>query len=405
MRSRLLGTAAVLVTALGLATPVARPAPAAPTTVPGPTAAAVPARPACAAAHGRHATCFAQIRPATVRHATRTPSGLTPAQIAAAYQLPAERGAGQTVAVIAAYDNPHAEADLAVFRRQFHLPACTTANHCFRKVNDQGASRPLPRADINWGVEISLDLQAVSSACPQCRILLVEAASDDIDRFGAAVSTAVRLHATVVSNSYGWPEFKGITAFARKYYSHPGVPMVAASGDNGFMPSTFPAAASDVIAVGGTSLVRAPGTARGWRETVWGNSEGAAGSGCSTYFGKPRWQHDHGCRTRTFADVAAVADPLTGLSVYDSYGLGADNGWNVIGGTSLAAPLVAGMIALAGRRLSNAAYLYAHRHAFYDVVGGSNAIYLKCGGDYRCTGRPGYDAPTGVGTPHGVGGL
>jgi len=421
MRSRLVGMAAVAVTVLALASPPAAAALTGPAAARGrtavaqgqvaqDTAAAGPsARAACTASTGRHAGCFARIRPApapaTGTRATAGPSGLTPAQIVAAYRAPTSRGVGQTVAIVDAYDNPRAEADLAVFRRQFHLPACTTANHCFRKVNQRGTSRPLPRGDSGWGLEIALDLQAVSSTCPRCHLLLVEAESDDFDTFGAAVNTAVRLHATVVSNSYGWQEFKGIKALAKKYYSHPGIPIVAATGDDGFVPPVFPASSPTTIAVGGTSLTRAPGTTRGWREAVWGNDEGAAGSGCSVYFAKPRWQHDRSCRGRTAADVAAVADPLTGLSVYDTYGLGSDNGWNVVGGTSLAAPIVAGLMALAGRRLSSPSFLYWHRSAFYDVVGGSNAIVMDCGGDYLCTGLRGYDGPTGIGTPHGIAGL
>lgn len=400
MRSRLVGMGVVAVLAS-----------AAPATAHGtqpPTAPLTAVRAAaCAPAHGRHATCFARIRPPAPgsRVVSAGPSGLTPAQLVAAYGAPTSKGAGQTVAVVDAYDNPHAEADLAVFRKQFHLPACTTANKCFRKLNQRGVSKPLPRPDEGWGVEIALDLQAVSSTCPRCHILLVEANSDDIDALGTAVNTAVRLRATVVSNSYGIDEFNGVTAVAKKYYSHAGIPMVAATGDDGYLPAVVPAAVPTTIAVGGTTLTRAPGTARGWRETVWGNDDGAAGSGCSAYFAKPSFQRDPNCSGRTFADVAAVADPQTGLSVYDTYGLGADNGWNVIGGTSLAAPLVAGLVALAGRRLSSPSYLYHHRSAFYDVVGGSNAVRTNCGGDYLCTGVRGYDGPTGIGTPHGVGGL
>jgi subtilase family serine protease len=413
MKSRFAAAAVVGLTVLALISPTTAqgrtaqgPATAQSRTVER-TATPPTARPACAAAHGRHAGCFAKIRPirSGTRMAAAAPTGLSPAQIVAAYRAPTSKGAGQTVAIVDAYDNPRAEADLAVFRKHFKLPACTTANKCFRKVNQRGASKPLPAGDPGWGIEIALDLQAVSSTCPRCHILLVEANSDDIDALGTAVNTAVRLHATVVSNSYGIGEYNGINAVAKKYYSHAGIPMVAATGDDGFLPAVFPAAVPTTIAVGGTSLIRAAGTARGWHETVWGNDDGAAGSGCSAYFAKPSYQHDSNCPARTFADVAAVADPQTGLSVYDTYGLGSDNGWNVIGGTSLAAPLVAGMMALAGRRLSSPSFLYSHRGAFYDVVGGSNAIQMDCGGDYLCTGLGGYDGPTGIGTPHGIAGL
>jgi len=378
-------------------------------------AAAIPGsthlRHACAAPHFKRAMCLALYRAADKGQRAdpqaSKPTGLTPAQIAAAYKLPISKGSGQTIAIVDAYDNPKTASDLATYRKQFDLPACTVANKCFRKVNQRGATKPLPQGDPDWGVEIALDLQAVSAACPNCHILLVEADSDYLDDLGAAENTAVRLHAAVVSNSFGGNEYNGAIAEWKKYYNHPGVAIVAASGDSGFQPAFVPASFPSTIAVGGTTLTKQAGTKRGWTETVWGNEDGGAGSGCSAYFGKPKWQHDPNCLMRTASDVSAVADPITGLSIYDTYGLGADNGWLTVGGTSLSAPLVSGMIGLAGNaaKLSNASYIYAHRSAVYDVVGGSNAIYMDCGGDYLCTGLPGYDAPSGVGTPHGVGAL
>ena len=376
--------------------------------------AAVPAdrsaqlRHACAPAHDRTATCFAVSRGPAGRSGADPstadgPSGLTPTQIADAYKLPVDRGVGKTVAIVDAYDDPHAESDLAVFRKQFGLPACTTANGCFRKVNQRGIAKPLPRPDSGWSQEIALDVQAVSAACPQCHILLVEGDSAQIEDLGAGVNTAVRLRATVVSNSYGAAEYHGASAVQKRYFRHPGVPIVASTGDDGFGPANIPAVFPVSIAVGGTRLKRAPGTARGWTESAWNG----AGSGCSAYFAKPSWQHDPGCSMRAIADVSAVADPDTGLSVYDTYGEG-DDGWTMIGGTSLAAPLISGMIALAGNSavLSSAAYLYAHRTRFNDVVGGSNNTYQQgCGRAYLCTGLRGYDGPSGLGTPMGLGAL
>jgi subtilase family serine protease len=316
---------------------------------------------------------------------------------------------GQTIGIVDAYDNPKTASDLATYRRQFGLPACTVANNCFRKVNQRGATKPLPQGDPDWGVEIALDLQAVSAACPNCHILLVEADSDYLDDLGAAENTAGRLHANVVSNSYGGDEFNGVATYAKEYYSHPGVPIVVSSGDSGFQPASFPASLPTTIAVGGTTLTKAAGTTRGWKEKVWGNPAefSGTGSGCSAYFAKPTWQHDPNCLMRTTSDVSAVADPDTGLSIYDTYGLGSDNGWLTVGGTSLAAPLISGMIGLAGNaaKLTNASHIYAHRGAIYDVVGGSNVITMDCGGDYLCTGLPGYDGPSGVGSPHGIGAL
>jgi subtilase family serine protease len=188
----------------------------------------------------------------------------------------------------------------------------------------------------------------------------------------------------------------------RKYYVHPGVPVVVSSGDYGFTTAQFPAVLQTSVAVGGTTLTAAAGTPRGWSETAWSG----AGSGCSAYIPKPAWQHDNHCLMRTVADVSAVADPDTGLAIYDTFATSdyTSTGWFQVGGTSLSSPLVAAMIARAGHaaRYSSASSLYANQGAFTDVVGGSNGY---CGKDYLCTGKPGYDAPTGLGTPNGLGGL
>ena len=292
--------------------------------------------------------------------------------------------------------------DLATLRAIYKLPACTTSNGCFRKVNQRGGKTP-PPGDAGWGVEINLDLQAVSSTCPLCKILLVEADTPSMDNIGAAVNTAVALGARIVSNSYGGDEFNGIIALGRKCYSHTGVAMVGSSGDAGFTTAGFPASWDKVIAVGGTTVAR---TATGWRTTAWSG----AGSGCSAWIARPSWQKYPHCLMRTTSDISALADPDTGFAVYDTYGLdqfGLQPGWIVVGGTSLAAPLVAGMIALAGNAssLSTASYLYSHRGGLKDVVGGSNAGQQDCGGDYLCTAVKGYDGPTGLGHPLGVGSL
>ncbi len=299
--------------------------------------------------------------------------------------------------MVAAYDDPRVEADLAVYRSRFGLPACTKGSSCLRVVGQRGSPSQLPVPDAGWGIETSLDLDMVSAACADCSLLLVEADSSDIPDLALSVETAVRLGADVVTNSYGLDEYHGVLKYA-KHYEHPGVPVVAATGDDGFRAASFPAALRSVLAVGGTSLVR---TATGWSERAWADG----GSGCSAYVAKPAWQHDRNCSMRVTADLAAIADPATGPAFYDTFGLGTDGGWMVGGGTSVASPLVAGMIGLAGAagaKVGIPGYVYAHRSGFHDVVGGSNGF---CGGDYLCTALPGYDAPTGVGAPRGLSGL
>ena len=359
---------------------------------------------ACGAAPVGWVKCFAVWRGAGAASATtaRTsaaglPSnGYSPADITSAYELGASAHPGDTVAIVDAFDNPKVESNLRTYRATWGLPSCTLANGCFRKVNQRGGSTP-PPADADWGVEISLDVQAVSAVCPSCKILLVEADDNSLVAIGKSVNTAVRLGANVVSNSYGGDEFNGILAMGKAYYTHPGVAQVASSGDFGFGPAQFPAVSSHVIGVGGTSLRSVHGQ---WHETAWWG----AGSGCSAWVHKPAWQHDTHCLMRTVADLSAVADPDDGLAVYDTFGLGPDNGWIEVGGTSLSAPLIAGMIGLAGHegRLDNPSYVYSHREGLSDVVGGSNGF---CGGDYLCTGKKGYDAPTGLGSPRGVSAL
>jgi len=320
-----------------------------------------------------------------------TPRGYTPADLQSAYALnSASGGSGKIIAIVDAYDAPTAEADLGVYRSQFGLPPCTTANGCFRKVNQTGGSTP-PQANASWAQEISLDLDMASAICPNCKIILVEANSNSLANLYAAVDEAAKLGATVISNSYGGPEYSS-EANDQSHYNHPGIAITVSSGDNGYGVE-FPASSQYVTAVGGTSLRKASG-GRGWTETVWSG----AGSGCSAYITKPSWQTDGGCARRTVADVSAIADPNTGVAVYDSYAYRGASGWLVFGGTSVAAPVIAGVYALGGVTSSTAQSLYG-ASAFWDVTSGSNG---SCGGSYLCTGSVGYDGPTGLGTPNGV---
>ncbi len=312
-----------------------------------------------------------------------------PAYLQSAYNAPsATNGAGQTVAIVDALDAPNAEHDLGVYRANFGLSPCTTANGCFRKVDERGGTA-YPAANSGWALEISLDIDMVSALCPKCHILLVEADSAFFNDLGAAVNEAVLLGANVVSNSYGGGEWSTEADADALYFNHPGVAIVASTGDNGFGVS-YPAAAPGVVAVGGTSLVQTTndGT-RNATETAWSG----AGSGCSQYEPKPAWQTDSGCANRSLADVSAVADPNTGVLVYDG-------GWAVLGGTSVASPIIGAMYALAGNGASTddpASYPYADTAAINDVISGSNG---SCGVAYLCNGAVGYDGPTGLGTPN-----
>jgi hypothetical protein len=348
--------------------------------------------------------CLALRRTDIEQHKTlgpdATPSGYGPTDLRSAYNLPSTGGSGATVGIVDAQDDPNAESDLAAYRSQYGLPACTTANGCFKKVNQNGSTTGLPTADSGWAGEISLDLDMVSAVCPSCHILLVEATSADMSDLGTAVNRAVTMGAKYVSNSYGGDEDSSDTSSDSSYFNHPGVAITVSSGDEGY-GAEYPASSQYVTAVGGTSLSRSSGTTRGWTESVWGSSSGGegGGSGCSKYDPKPSWQTDTGCSKRTVADVSAVADPETGLAVYDTYGA---SGWDVYGGTSASSPIIASVYALAGTPGSSdrpSQYPYQHTSSLNDVTSGSNG---SCSPSYLCKAGSGYDGPTGLGTPNGT---
>ncbi len=373
------------------------------------TASYVPAP--CAAApkngaDGPYARCFAEVRASSAHRVTPDadappPGSLGPADIQAAYHLPADAPGG-TIAIVDAYGDSHAEADLAVFRSHYGLPACTTANGCLRIVDQNGGSH-LPGDDQAWAIETSLDLDAASSACPNCHLLLVQGYSPTADDLGIAVDTAVAMGAKFVSNSYGLVDEMPGEAVYDHYYNHPGVAVTVSTGDIAAVPS-FPATDPHVVSVGGTTLTRDSSAPRGWTEKAWYGG----GSGCSAYLPKPSYQQSvsTGCSIgRATADVSADADPATGLAVYDTVSeLGV--GWFQVGGTSLAAPLIAGMYALAGAPPAKdypVADLYDQVNSghFNDVTTGANGT---CG-TLQCQAGPGWDAPTGLGTPNGTAGL
>jgi subtilase family serine protease len=360
---------------------------------------------------GDEAACFAVYRtdigyvgnnggtpPGTIEplsNSATTPSGYGPSSLQAAYKLPSSTGGtGQTVAIVDAYDDPSAEADLGVYRAQYGLAACTTANGCFRKVSQTGTTQ-YPASNGGWAQEESLDLDMVSASCPNCHILFVEATSATNANLATAENEAATLHATEISNSYGGGE-SGATNSA---YSHAGIIITASAGDSG-TGAQQPASYATVVAVGGTTLKTASNS-RGWTETVWSGT----GSGCSAYVAKPSWQTDKGCTKRSETDVSAVADPNTGVAVYDSFAYQGYQGWLVFGGTSVSSPLMAGVYALAGNAASlNAAqsiWQHGGTSALNDVTSGSNG---RCSRSYTyiCTAGVGYDGPTGWGTPSGV---
>ena len=347
---------------------------------------------------GENVRCFARVR-TDVRGLGRdsTPSGYGPAQLQSAYKLPSStNGAGQTVAIVDAYDDPNIASDLAVYRSQYGLPACTTANGCFTKVNQNGVAGSYPAANGGWAEEESLDVDMVSANCPNCKIILVEANSATNANLGAAVNTAVSLGANVISNSYGGSE----SGSSNSNYNHPGTIITASAGDDG-TGAAQPCSYSTVVCVGGTTLSTA-NNARGWTETAWADS----GSGCSAYVTKPSWQTDKGCTKRSEADTSADANPSTGVAVYDSYAYEGYSGWLVFGGTSVASPLIASVYALAGNastlNYAQSIWQAGGSSSLNDVTSGSNG---RCSKNYQyiCNAGVGYDGPTGWGTPNGIG--
>ena len=319
-----------------------------------------------------------------------TPSGYGPTDLKAAYKI--TTNGTTTIAIVDAYGYSKAESDLATYRAQYGLPACTTANGCFKKVNQNGVQGSYPRDDTGWAQESALDLDMASAMCPGCKLVLVEATTPSFANLAAAVNTAAGMPGvTVISNSYGGGETGSSTY--NSAYTHPGKAITASTGDSGYGVS-FPASSPGVIAVGGTHLVR-DASARGWGETAWSSG----GSGCSTVYAKPSYQTGALCTKRMEADVSAVGDPATGVAVYGPTSR-RGSGWLVFGGTSVSAPLIGGIYGVTGHTPTGAASIYANTASLNDVTAGTNG---SCGGTYFCTAGVGYDGPTGNGTPNGTG--
>jgi hypothetical protein len=330
-----------------------------------------------------------------VQAAAAAPAGYSPANLQAAYGLQSNtEGMRQTVAVVVPFDDPTAAADLSIYRAQYGLTPCTTANGCFTKV-DLASS---PTNNAGWTAEAQIDMDVVSAVCPNCHILLAEATASDMPDLGAAVQAAVADGAHVVDFTPTTPEFSGETS-DDAYFDQPGVAVVTAAGDSGYGVS-YPAASPYVTAVGGTVLTASSSVARGWTETAWPGT----GSGCSAYEPQPSWQASlgTGCTGRMDNDVSAVAassSSATPVAYYDSFDT---DGWSEAGGTAVASSVIAAVYALAGTPAAAsdpASYPYSFPDLLNDVTSGSNGT---CSVASWCTAGTNYDGPTGEGTPGAV---
>jgi len=340
-----------------------------------------------------------------------TPSGYGPSALQSAYSLTGT-GSTKTVAIVDAYDDPNVASDLAQYRYTESLPPLcgtpyaalyATAPACVGNFTLAYASGSPPSNNSGWAEEISLDVDMVSAICSTCNILLVEAASNSYANLGAAVNYAASHGAYAISNSYGGSDSSSDATYD-SYYYHPGIAVTASSGDGGYGVE-YPAASQYVTAVGGTHLTNSSGA---WSETVWSG----AGSGCSSYESAPPWQPKTTlCSKRTVADVAADADPYTGVAVYDTDG---EPGWMVFGGTSVAAPIIASVYALAGSGTTpSALYGSASLRRVTTGSNGGNSRHHSCT-TYLCNAADSltswntssvtgwYNGPTGNGTPQGT---
>jgi hypothetical protein len=392
---------------------------------------------ACAPSTATRATCLAQIlgvrgTRALVHPRLRTPSSIyrftrprprhghaatpavaaaaapqpgTPAYLQQAYDLAylsQTAGTGQTIAIVDAYDDPNAEADLAAYRTEFGLPACTSANGCFAKYDQNGGTNYPATVDSGWELETSLDLDAVSALCPNCKIDLIEANTSGTSDLAAAQLEAGMLAPSVITDSW---DVNLSGRQARNFpttgdYTFPGITTVAASGDTGYPGASnndFPAALPGVTAAGGTTLqpdsTSGVQNVRGFAETAWSGT----GSGCNLGASKPSYQTDTGCTGRSYSDISADGDPNTGMQVYDSD----DGGWVVVGGTSEASPLIAAYYAVVGSASQGPGWAYSNADLLNDVTSGSNGTCLATI-SYICNAGPGFDGPTGVGSISGA---
>ena len=352
---------------------------------------------------------------AVVTADSEEPVGYTPTQIRHAYRISDKGGSGQTIAIIATGHDPNAEADLKEYRSHFGLPPCTAANGCFQQLDENGTTSHFPSVSVDSALETAIDLDMASVACQECNLLLVEG------NMTTAVDTAAAaLGATEISISQADPDAM-VSLKANKHFNHPGIPITAASGDyeyrnvgKGANAPSYPATAPGVIAVGGTELTPAPGTPRGWVDNVWAST----GSGCSVRMPRPDWQNFISCGTKMTSDVSIVA---ANIPVYDTYGYKPAEYWHTVEGTSIGAPLIAGIYAHASKMVRD----QPGKALYKDLAEGFGSIYdvgpsktanntnykgHSCSPSYLCNAvagkdgksLEGYDGPTGVGVPQGV---
>ena len=320
-----------------------------------------------------------------------SPTGLSPATIKSVYGFSTDLSAGtsETIAIVDAYDDPTAEADLNTFSSQYVLPACTTANGCFKKVNQTGGTR-YPRANSGWALEISLDVQWAHAVAPGAKILLVEASSNSFANLMAAEDYA-KTRAGYVSNSWGGSEFSGESSYD-SHFSQSGVSFFVSSGDAG-LPAEYPSASPNVISVGGTTLHFSGSTFTG--ETGWSSG----GGGCSTFETATSAQSSFSQYAqancggkRATPDVSLDADPASGVSVYDSTSYNGRKGWFTVGGTSASSPMWAARSAVAGA-VANSAYIYGNSITYRDITDGNNGAPCLVGYDL-CSGRGSWTGTT-----------
>ncbi len=397
------------------------------------------------AMQGRHVEAMRSLTPeAAAAPAAAAPVVATynPAQIRAAYGLPAlpaagaaltaaqaaQLGAGQTIYILDAQHDPNVAAELAAFNQKFGLPGCATktiaanaslplaaasASGCELAVVYSTASGGMtatqPAYDSGWATEITLDVQWAHATAPLARIVLIEAADASYNNLLGAAKLANAMGPGIVSMSFGGTESSGTTAASDSVFAASGMTYLAATGDSGAQVS-WPAVAPHVLAVGGTTLTYSGSGARS--EVAWSGT----GGGVSLYTATPSYQTSAvpGMGTavrRTVADVAFNADPSSGQYVAVMTPGSSTVRWTSAGGTSLSTPQWAGLIAVANatRALNGKAALGAPHAALYAQISTVPGTYAAAFADVvkgsdgscaACSAKTGYDQVTGLGTPN-----